>query len=102
MGQSRDCGHFLVSLNIAGGLHNASGQLGRMDKAFRDKGAKALIKIKEKHEQALLEEWCDAIGWDKATAAAAVEKAAADRKALLEADRQGREQRQKQRTAARV
>lgn len=102
MGTSRNCGHFTVSLNISGGLHNASGQLGRMDKEFRDQFTKALIKIKEKHEKALLKEWCDAIGWDEEKAAAAVAAAEADRQALLDADREGREEKRRRRAAARV
>lgn len=102
MGVSRDCGHFLVSLNISGGFHNASGQLGRMDKEFQANAGKVLIKIKEKHEKALLAEWCESIGWDEEKAAAAVRQAQKDRDELLEADRKGREEKRKRRTAARM
>lgn len=102
MGVSRDCGHFFVALNISGGIHNPRHAIVRQDKKFRDRAAKALIKIKEKHEKAILAEWCEAIGWDEEKAAAAVEHAQADRDKLLERDRKGREQKRKRRVAARV
>lgn len=102
MGVSRNCGHFFVSLNISGGLHSAAGTIAKIDHEFRTGAAKALIKIKEKHEQAVLEEWCEAIGWDEEKAAAATEQAQKDRDELLERDRKGREEKHARRRAARI
>lgn len=102
MGVSRNCGYFTIALNISGGLHSATGKIVNFDKKFRDSAAKALIRIKEKHEQAMLDEWCTSIGWDEEKAAAAVEQAQKDRDELLERDRKGREEKRKRRVAARV
>lgn len=102
MGVSRDCGHFRIVLNISGGLHNAPGEIVNLDKKFRERAGKALIKIKERHEKALLAEWCKVIGWDEDKAKKAAEEAEAHRAELLELDRKGREEKRARRLAAKV
>lgn len=92
----------MVAVNISGGLHNARGQIANMDKKFRERAAKALIKLKEKHEQELLAEWCKEIGWSEEKAQKAAEEAEANRAELLELDRKGREEKRARRLAAKV
>ena len=100
MGVSRDCGHFRIALNISGGIHDAPGVIAKVDPKFRDKAAKALIKIKEQHEKEILAMWCKMVGWDEEKAEKAATAAQKDREALLEADRKGREERRKRRLEA--
>lgn len=94
MGVSRDCGHFTVSVNVSGGLRGTRPGTA-VETDFGKRTAEALTSIREKHERAILAEWCDAIGWDEKTAAAEVELVQREREDLLEADKNGREERQR-------
>lgn len=102
MGVRRDCGHFSVGLHITGGLRSNSGKTVKLDKKFQKRFATAMEKLQKKYEKKLLAELSKEIGWDEEAAAEAVAAAEADMKALLAADKKGRDEKRAKRVAARV
>ena len=102
MGVKRDCGKFTLSLRVTSGIHRASRKDLHPDPKLVDRAVEALVKIREKYEQKMMDEWGKAIGWDKEAAEEAAAAAKADRDALRAADSKGRNEKRERRRMARV
>ena len=102
MGVRRDCGKFALSVSISAGIHRASRKDRHPDPKLVKRAHKAIAKLREKYEEKIMEELGKAIGWGKEAAEEAAAAAKAERQALLDADTEGREEKQKRRVAARV
>lgn len=100
MAASRDCGYFSIAVNITGGIRPAQRSLVKFEAKLENDFRAEFDALKAKHEEVLLDELCEAVGWPKDKAADAVAGAEADRKELLEQDRKGRALRRKQREEA--
>lgn len=91
-----------MRLSLRAGIHGIGMRGIDLTLATKDAAAAALADLQAKHEEKLLDEFCKAIGWDKAKADAAAAVRIAEVDALRTADAKARREYRERRAKARV